>query len=82
MKVDLSKMNPLQELNNLSEEQLCRLAENSNIDSVANTAMRLLRDKHDKTYGWCYDCDGLVVKHKECCMNKTDEFDELDLSQI
>ena len=41
-----------------------------NHDEVANKAMKELRLKYDITYGWCEDCDGLVVKQKDCCMYK------------
>ena len=39
-------------------------------DEEANKAMEELRDKFDKSYGWCSDCDYLVVKESECCMNR------------
>lgn len=38
-------------------------------DSTANAAMEELRNNFDKTYFWCEDCDGLVVKEKECCLH-------------
>ncbi len=39
-------------------------------DEVAATAMKALREEFDNTYGWCEDCDGLVCKVKDCCMNR------------
>jgi len=39
-------------------------------NAKANAAMKELREKYDKSYGWCYDCDGLVVKKKDCCLIK------------
>ena len=38
-------------------------------DSVANAAMKQLRKDYDPTYMFCLDCDGLVVKEKECCLD-------------
>jgi hypothetical protein len=53
-----------------TEIELIRLAEQHPDDEVANKAMQELRTKFDKTYGWCNDCDGLVCKEKDCCLNK------------
>ena len=52
-----------------TELDLIRLAEMHPDDKVANAAMKDLRERFDSTYGWCMDCDGLVVKEKECCLN-------------
>ncbi|GAA3654876.1 hypothetical protein [Flavivirga jejuensis] len=52
-----------------SELQLIRIAEMHDDDNVANTSMKILQEKFDPTYKWCQDCDGLVVKEKECCIN-------------
>ena len=54
----------------MAEVTLIDAAQNSEDESEANEAMRLLREKFDPTYGWCEDCDGLVCKEKDCCMNK------------
>ena len=55
----------------MSEEfKLIQLAEQHPNDNVANEAMKKLREKFDKTYGWCQDCDGLVCKEKDCCLNR------------
>lgn len=53
------------------EIRLCRIAEMDPDDAKANTAMKELRERFDSTYGWCNDCDGLVVKKKDCCLNRT-----------
>lgn len=65
MKEDSEKL-----LNLLSEEELCQVAEIHPDDKEASKAMRMLRTKFDKSYIWCYDCDGLVIKESECCLNK------------
>ena len=54
----------------MNKDELIRLAE-AHIDySVANKAMKELRDRFDKTYIWCLDCDGQVVKENDCCINR------------
>ena len=55
-----------------TENELIRLAEQHPNDEVANKAMKKLRTKFDKTYGWCNDCDRLVCKEKDCCLNILD----------
>ena len=52
----------------MSEEDLMFIAQHAD-DKAANKAMKELRKLFDKTYGWCEDCDGLVVKEKDCCLN-------------
>tara|TARA_R100000781_G_scaffold115008_1_gene88415 strand:- start:2297 stop:2473 length:177 start_codon:yes stop_codon:yes gene_type:complete len=52
------------------ELELMRIAEQHPDDEEANKAMKQLREKYDPTYGWCMDCDGLVCKEKDCCLNK------------
>ena len=54
---------------NKREKNLCKIAEQDPDDTRANQAMHILRTYYDKTYGWCQDCDGLVTKEKNCCMN-------------
>jgi hypothetical protein len=58
----------------MNEEQLILLAETGDDDS-ANEAMSILRKEYDPTYMWCSECDYLVVKESECCMNKKEEKD-------
>lgn len=55
-----------------TEIQLIRLAQQHPCDKIANKAMKELRTKFDMTYGWCNDCDGLVCKEKDCCLNRLD----------
>lgn len=51
------------------ETELIIIAEQHPDDKVSANAMKELRERFDKTYGWCADCDGLVCKEKDCCMN-------------
>ena len=53
-----------------TEQQLIEIAESHEDDKVANKAMKELREKFDKTYFYCLDCDCLVVKEKDCCLNR------------
>ena len=55
--------------NNLSEDELIKIAQQHPDDELANKAMKELHEKFDKSYIWCYDCDGLVCKLKDCCLN-------------
>ncbi len=55
---------------NSREDALIVLAEMHIHDHIASQAMKKLREHYDKTYGWCMDCDGLVVKEKDCCLNR------------
>ena len=52
-----------------TEEELIDLAEMHPDENVANGAMKELRERFDATYFWCYDCDGMVCKEKDCCLN-------------
>lgn len=52
------------------EEELILTAQEHPDDDVANAAMKELRERFDETYIWCEDCDGLVVKEKDCCINR------------
>jgi len=52
------------------ENALITAAQHSDDDQEASDAMKLLREHYDPTYGWCEDCDGLVCKEKDCCMNQ------------
>lgn len=55
------------------ESGLILIAENDPCDKKAKQSMKELREKFDKTYMWCLDCDGLVVKEKDCCLNRISE---------
>jgi len=55
------------------ESKLILLAEMHPDDKVANAAMKELREKFDTTYFWCEDCDGLVCKEKDCCLNNLND---------
>lgn len=59
----------LTSLNGKDESQLVIIAERHPEDDVANKAMQILKEQFDATYGWCSDCDGLVCKEKDCCLN-------------
>lgn len=59
-----------------SENQLASIAEMHPDEEVASEAMRLLRTKYDDTYFWCSDCDGLVCKVSDCCLNMKTETNE------
>ena len=51
------------------EQHLIVLANNAE-DKIANKAMKELRERFDETYIWCLDCDCMVVKEKDCCLNR------------
>ena len=57
-------------MENKTEKELVDIATWDQDDNIANKAMKLLRSKFDKTYIWCEDCDGLVVKERDCCLNR------------
>lgn len=52
------------------EDDLVNIATWSMSDTKANAAMKELRENFDKTYRWCEDCDGQVVKKGQCCYDK------------
>lgn len=52
------------------ENALINIAQNHQDDKIAMDAMKKLKEKYDPTYGWCSDCDGLVCKEADCCLNK------------
>ncbi|MFT5347785.1 MAG: hypothetical protein ACI9M3_000819 [Bacteroidia bacterium] len=52
------------------ELRLMRIAQEVGSQKIARNAMGILRIEFDKTYGWCEDCDGLVIKESDCCLNK------------
>ena len=53
-----------------TEPELIHIATWSQDDHEANAAMSELRERFDSTYIWCEDCDGVVVKKKDCCIEK------------
>lgn len=57
------------------EKELINIAEGSTCDKRASKAMQELRKRFDSTYKWCNDCDGLVVKEKDCCQNRKETND-------
>lgn len=59
-----------EELEQMTEEQLVYTAERDSSETRANQAMALLRQRHHSSYGWCWDCDGLVIREKDCCLNR------------
>lgn len=58
-----------------TENELIQLAEMHLDNDISKAAMKELRERFDNTYMWCSDCDGLVVKTKDCCFNKNDVTD-------
>lgn len=52
-----------------TEDELIEIAQTHPDDDTANKAMKELRIRFDDTYFWCEDCDGVVCKIKECCLN-------------
>jgi len=65
------------------EQSLIRLAQEHPDDKTANTAMKQLRKLYDSTYVWCEDCDGLVTKSAECCLNvKHNNSTQIDLLEM
>jgi len=54
----------------MTESELIKIAQHHPSDDIANHAMRILRTFFDKSYMFCIDCDGLVVKRNECCLNQ------------
>lgn len=63
-----------------TENELMQLAQDHPDNEITELAMAKLRDRFDKTYIWCVDCDGLVVKEKDCCLNRVDsDFSDEDI---
>ena len=52
-------------------------AETCKSDWWAKQYMRILRKFYDKTYFWCWDCDGLVTTKANCCLNQKPKLWEL-----
>lgn len=65
-----------------TETELIQIAEQHIDDDMAKTAMQELRARFDPTYFWCDDCDGLVCKKSECCLEriKNDDGEEIELT--
>lgn len=57
----------------LKEQQLIQIAEQHPDDDIAERAMKVLRVRYNDSYFWCIDCDGLVCKKSECCLNQKSE---------
>lgn len=55
------------------ERWLCGWAEMHSSDKIASRAMKVLRQRYDKTYGWCEDCDGVVCIKRDCCINRIEK---------
>ena len=53
----------------LNESELHRLAQWHKDDDIANAAFKELRERFDKTYMYCIDCDSMLVKESRCCLN-------------
>jgi hypothetical protein len=53
-----------------TESELIAIAEQDLDDNKANESMKELRERFDPTYCWCLECDCLVVKEADCCLNK------------
>ena len=64
-----------------TEIELIKIAECGD-DNDASLAMNELRNRFDKTYGWCEDCDFLVCKEKDCCLNKINQTNNIEQSWI
>jgi hypothetical protein len=52
----------------MDEQQLILIAETGNNQDAQN-AMDVLRSTYDPSYTWCSECDYIVVKEKDCCLN-------------
>jgi hypothetical protein len=50
-----------------TEQELIKIAQTSSNDAEANLAMKELRERFSPSYGWCADCDFLVIKAENCC---------------
>lgn len=55
-----------------TENELIILTQVHPDGSVASSSMKELRERFDNTYDWCMDCDGIVCKQKDCCLNRED----------
>lgn len=64
---------------NVGQITLINIAETCPDDKIANEAMKILREEYDPTYMWCVECDGVVCKEKDCCINKNQVSNENNL---
>ena len=62
-------INDIKYLQDKTKNQLDDIATFHCEDIIANEAMKILKEKYDNTYFFCGDCDYLVVKEKDCCLN-------------
>lgn len=53
----------------LNEDELYKLAQWHNDEDIANAAFKELRERFDETYIYCTDCDYLLTRESDCCMN-------------
>ena len=63
-----------------NESELISIAQCHESDDEASKAMRELRSIFDPSYIWCWHCDGLVVKEKNCCMNTRNDDTSIQIS--
>jgi hypothetical protein len=63
----------LKDIPSLTEDGLIAIATFSEHEDVALAAMKRLQGEFDPTYVWCNECDGLVVREMDCCLNKLDD---------
>lgn len=52
------------------EKDLLNIAQFDPNEGVAYEALKELQERFDPTYGYCMECDFLVCKAKDCCMNQ------------
>jgi hypothetical protein len=64
------------------EERLIYIAEQHPEDSVANEAMKQLKENYDPNYFWCWECDGLVTTKEKCCLTLIEKQNESGIEDI
>lgn len=62
-----------------SENDLIYLAQHHKNDHIANNAMNELIERFDETYFRCQECDGVVCKKEDCCLNRIKKKDQRQL---
>lgn len=62
-----------------SEMDLIKIAEQGD-DKEATEAMILLRTLYDPTYIWCSECDYIVIKAGDCCLEQRENNNLTDIS--
>ena len=72
------------DLKTLTENELRMIAELDQDDVVAGKAMKELQERFDKTYDWCWDCDGIVGNSSDhfCFMSPEDQKKQLAMIDI